>query len=899
MSATEELVLIAKIVDEGDMRPVLDANITIDYFKDARWRIIFKYLLDYWRAKQTAGEVPTRAMVAAKFPTEDLPSGDRLTLKATVENFLTFGIREDLHKLSNDIIENMNNVEGTLDIINKASLELHKIKRVTQDVVMSEAVQSIQNDYETSLEGGLIGIPFPWDVLNEESRGLQAQDYYVFYGRPKCVVEGQRVLSASGARCPIEEAPNRLAKLVGHNINYGGCLLTEAGTKRAVRITTRTGHVVEVGEDHPMLVPSMEYISAGKLQVGAYIGVARRLPAPLGNKHDMPAAQARLLGLLVGDGNYTRAEVQFTKADLDTVNSAAASMGATLHQTESSRPIEYRIVGKGKNKKNPVLDWLRELGCHGQKSSEKTIPDALFRCSNKIVAEYLSVYTDTGGTVGDNSISWTTASYELAESTKHLLLRFGVTGIIQPITTNFDTDAYIVSVYSQEQHQLLNRVLRLTCKYKAKALNKLATKEIKQKRQDDEIPYSDLLMNTILKAKGDKPWKHLWSGFSKGKLFRRTGRISRHLLRKLAEHLDAPELLEWADSDIRWEPIDSIEHLGERKCWDICMDDAEHPTFIVENFITHNSLKTWVLLKIATHAYDFAARRVLIYTREMSIKEMLGRVVCLLIECPYSAYKKSLLHKYPCPEGGTMEDRFYDVLRGMKEDEETCSIESGYKKSIIITTDRDDPKGGGVQGIRRKIKDHEPDLLCVDGIYLMRDDRQNVRSLKWINQSQISQDLREVAQDENLPLVVTSQAKRESEERKGRSIANVSYSDSVGQDCTAGIELLKNRINDEVNELAFVITAAREMNLCGFAINACPASDFSMKYRVARDAAGMPITDPETGEALMIPHVFEDITDMQKMFKEDNKTKGQEQRLNGPPLDKLMRKAQRGVRCVI
>ena len=67
----------------------------------------------------------------------------------------------------------------------------------------------------------------------------------------------------------------------------------------------------------------------------------------------------------------------------------------------------------------------------------------------------------------------------------------------------------------------------------------------------------------------------------------------------------------------------------------------------------------------------------------------------------------------------------------------------------------------------------------------------------------------------------------DSEERKGQSVANVSYSDSYGQDCDLGIEIIKKKIDDEHNELVLAVTAAREMNLSGFAINGNAAADFS------------------------------------------------------------------------
>lgn len=278
------------------------------------------------------------------------------------------------------------------------------------------------------------------------------------------------------------------------------------------------------------------------------------------------------------------------------------------------------------------------------------------------------------------------------------------------------------------------------------------------------------------------------------------------------------------------------------------------------------SMKTWVLLSAATHAYDYANRKVLVYTREMTPQQMMDRCICLLIGAPYSAYKKGTLSDIMVPEGGTMEDRFYFLVEGMKADEEVAILETGYNKSIIITSDRDNRSGGGgVNGLRGKVRDWKPDLVCVDAMYLMRNDRENKRSIKWDQQAAITQDLKELALSENVPLLGTTQAKRESEEKQGQSVSNISFSDSYGMDCDLAIEIGKKKIDDEHNELALSITGAREINMSGFAIHGNAASDFSQIMKPLTDEAGVVRT--ENGETKWVPVVFKDTSDIKSFFK--------------------------------
>jgi replicative DNA helicase len=310
------------------------------------------------------------------------------------------------------------------------------------------------------------------------------------------------------------------------------------------------------------------------------------------------------------------------------------------------------------------------------------------------------------------------------------------------------------------------------------------------------------------------------------------------------------------------------------------------------------SLKTWVLLSLATFAYEAANRRVMVYTREMTPQQMMDRCVCLLIEAPYTAYKEGTLAEIPVPEGGTMEDRFYNLTESMRVDEETCALETGYNKSLIITSDREDPKGGGVVGLKQKVKDHKPDLICADALYLMRNDRVGGRrSVKWDDQAALTQDLKDLALDSNLPLIGTTQAKRASEDTKGKSVSNISFSDSYGMDCDLAVEIIKKKITDETNELALAITGAREINISGFAVHGNPASSFDQLYEKYRDETGT-VRCHDNGDPIMIPVVFSDYKDIKNFLKvgeEDDKPANKKTKAQYAALAKLAFKSAKRI----
>lgn len=281
------------------------------------------------------------------------------------------------------------------------------------------------------------------------------------------------------------------------------------------------------------------------------------------------------------------------------------------------------------------------------------------------------------------------------------------------------------------------------------------------------------------------------------------------------------------------------------------------------------SMKTWLLLYIAAHAYMYANRRVLIYTREMHPKVLRQRLIALMIHAPYKDFLDGRLDELEAAEGGTVEDRFYDLVSTIDIEDNTIEEEIGHRRGIIITSDRDNRKGGGVMGLRAKVERYKPHLIGVDGVYLMRNDRDGRRSVKWDNITAITQDLHDLSLDTNRPVIGTTQANRDSEDKKGEAtMRGMAFSDSFAQDCDLGINVIRKPGHDPKKaELAMVVTGARESCLHGFAIHGQPAINFREILVPAKNEAGMTITG-QNGEPIVQPLIFYNQSDVTRMFKE-------------------------------
>ena len=105
MPANEELRLIAKIVDTGELRPVIDAAITLDNFATPEGYTAFQYVWRYFHDRQTSGNVPTRELFETRNPTLEIPPTDRLTLEAVIKEFKNYYVTERLQVLGDEIAD--------------------------------------------------------------------------------------------------------------------------------------------------------------------------------------------------------------------------------------------------------------------------------------------------------------------------------------------------------------------------------------------------------------------------------------------------------------------------------------------------------------------------------------------------------------------------------------------------------------------------------------------------------------------------------------------------------------------------------------------------------------------------------------------------------------------------
>ena len=140
------------------------------------------------------------------------------------------------------------------------------------------------------------------------------------------------------------------------------------------------------------------------------------------------AEMARVIGYLLGDGclTYTNRRLEFSQATqeyIDDMRRCLQSTGCKMASYENNSRHHLSGVTSGKN---PVLDFVKELGLLGSNSSTKFIPAIFFKASKEVIRNLLVGLIHTDGSVEGDSVRYYTVSKVLAEGVRKLCLRLGI-----------------------------------------------------------------------------------------------------------------------------------------------------------------------------------------------------------------------------------------------------------------------------------------------------------------------------------------------------------------------------------------------------------------------------------------------------------------------------------------
>jgi replicative DNA helicase len=207
--------------------------------------------------------------------------------------------------------------------------------------------------------------------------------------------------------------------------------------------------------------------------------------------------------------------------------------------------------------------------------------------------------------------------------------------------------------------------------------------------------------------------------------------------------------------------------------------------------------KTFCLLLFAEYAWNNGLS-VLFVSNEMSTQQIERRFDALHFKLPYEEFRAGLM-------ASSHEERYFS---GLKDLENSNKIPMWTVGNI-----------GGVSALSAKIDQYKPDIVCVDGMYLLNDDRRGQN--KWERTSNISWDLKQLCTSKKIPIIATTQFNREVEKVKFDQVnlAMLGFSDSIGQDASVVIGLFRNKDMESNREMYIRMLKVREGEPTDFVVS--------------------------------------------------------------------------------
>lgn len=235
------------------------------------------------------------------------------------------------------------------------------------------------------------------------------------------------------------------------------------------------------------------------------------------------------------------------------------------------------------------------------------------------------------------------------------------------------------------------------------------------------------------------------------------------------------------------------------------------------------SMKSWVVSFLIAWAVEGAwlptdapiasYPRVLVYTKEMTPLNFYNRIAACLAGLPYGD------------------------LRGTKltdDQEAILAVWVEYAKELvnqgrlIVLSAKDVAGRDTVTWLKSKVEKYAPDIVFVDGLYLMSPE--NPKLVKDNERVQsISRAIRQMILDTKTPVIATMQANRKAAQHGRAELDEISFSDAISQDCTGAFRVINDKMAPTIS---IILGGAREFYLPGIRIKGVPAVDFSFDSKL-------------------------------------------------------------------
>ena len=199
--------------------------------------------------------------------------------------------------------------------------------------------------------------------------------------------------------------------------------------------------------------------------------------------------------------------------------------------------------------------------------------------------------------------------------------------------------------------------------------------------------------------------------------------------------------------------------------------------------------KTWFIVLLGAYA-QLNNCKVCCFVTEMSTELMQDRFEAMLYGMMYGDFN------YNNFKSGNLsietENQYFEFL-----EEDLPKLEP-----LIIET------ATGVSSIVSVIEREKPDLVLIDGVYLMEDE-QGAKD-DWLRVAHITRDLKKTAKNWHIPIVINTQADKNTSKKTGPELGSIMYTQAIGQDSDSVLALFRDEIMLNDREMGIKVLKQRE-----------------------------------------------------------------------------------------
>lgn len=207
--------------------------------------------------------------------------------------------------------------------------------------------------------------------------------------------------------------------------------------------------------------------------------------------------------------------------------------------------------------------------------------------------------------------------------------------------------------------------------------------------------------------------------------------------------------------------------------------------------------KTWLEVIIGVNCM-LNNYTVLQFVTEMSTELMRDRYEAVLYSKCYGDFSYNQFKSGALPTD--VEKNYFHFL-----DEDLPNLEPLYIETAT-----------SVSAMEAVIEKYKPDVIFVDGAYLMEDDRQAKDD--WLRVSHITRDLKQLAKRIDKPIIINTQADKNTS-KKGPKLDSIMYTQAIGQDSDDVWGLHRDEVMLNEHEMQLRVLKQREGVLAKIMLN--------------------------------------------------------------------------------